>query len=83
MENFIANNIPKQNRQFELFDSKIDTSINFLNKNNLKIKCETLTEWRNKIHSHQLKISKDSNKTFQQTVFPKEILNSIALHKTL
>ena len=35
---------------------------------NLKIKGETLIEWRNKIHHNQLKISEDSsNKTFQQT----------------
>jgi len=70
LENSNANNISKKNRQFELFGSNIDTSINFLNENNLKIKCETLTEWRNKIHIHQLKISKDIDKTLQQTILP-------------
>ena len=71
MENFNINNISNQNRQFELFGSNINTSINFQNKNNLKIRAETLTEWRNKIHNHQLKISEDSqNKTFQQTILP-------------
>ena len=71
MENRNLNNISNQNRQFELFGSNTNTSINFQNKNNLKIKCETLTEWRNKIHNHQLKILKDShNKTSQQTILP-------------
>ena len=77
MENFNINNISNQNRQFELFGSNTNTSINFQNTNNLKIKCETLTEWRNKIHTHQLKISEDSqNNSFQQTILPvKQILN--------
>ena len=71
MEKFNVNNISNQNRQFELFGSNINTSINFQNTNNLKIKCETLTEWRNKIYKHQLKISKDiHNKTLHQTCLP-------------
>ena len=71
LENYNLNNISNQNRQFELFGSNTNTSINFQNTNNLKIKCETLTEWRNKIHNHQLKISEDSqNKTHQQTILP-------------
>ena len=71
MEKFNLNNISNQNRQFELFGSNVNTSINFQNTNNLKIKYETLTEWRNKIHDHQLKISeKGNNKTYQQTIFP-------------
>ena len=71
MEKFNVNNISNQNRQFELFGSNINTSINFLKTNNLKIKRETLTEWRNKIHNHQLKISEDyHNKTSQQTILP-------------
>ena len=77
MANFNINNIPNQNRQFELFGSNTNTSINFQNTSNLEIKCETLTKWRNKIHNHQLKISEDSQKqTFQQTILPvKKILN--------
>ena len=71
MENPKNNNISKKNKQFELFGSKTNTSINFQHTNNLKIKGETLTEWRNKIHNHQLKISEDSHNTnFQQTIFP-------------
>jgi len=71
LENFNINNISNQNRQFELFGSNTNTSINFQNTNNLQIKCETLTEWRNKIHNHQLKISEDShNIFFQQTILP-------------
>ena len=77
MENFNSNNIANKNKQFELFGSNTNTSINFQNINNLKIKRETLTEWRNKIHNHQLKISEDShNRTFQQTILPvKNIFN--------
>ncbi len=68
MEKFNVNNISNQNRQFELFGSNVNTSINFQNSNNLKIKGEIITEWRNRIHNHQLKISKDAqNKTLQQT----------------
>jgi len=77
LENFNINNFSNQNRQFELFGSHTNTSINFQKTNNLKIKFETLTEWRNKIHNHQLKILEDShNKTFQQTILPvKEFFN--------
>jgi len=68
LEKFNVNNISNQNRQFELFGSNVNTSINFQNSNNLKIKGEIITEWRNRIHNHQLKISKDAqNKTLQQT----------------
>ena len=71
MENFNINNISNQNRQFELFGSNTNTSINFQNTNNLKIKGETLTAWRDKIYSHQLKILEDGhNKTLQQTILP-------------
>ena len=77
MENLNLNNISNQNRQFELFSSNINTSINFQNTNNLKIECETLTEWRNKIHNHQIKISEDShNENLQQTILPvKKFIN--------
>ena len=69
MENSNSNNISKQNRQFELFGSNTNTSINYHSTNNLKIKRETLTEWRNKIFNHQFKILEDSlDKTYQKTI---------------
>jgi len=81
LENYNLNNISNQQRQFELFGSNTNTSINFQNTNNIKIKCETLTEWRNKIHNHQLKISEDSyDKTLQQTILP---LNNIFNEKKI
>ena len=71
MEKFNLNNISNQNRQFELFGSNVNTSINFQHSNNLKIKGEILTEWRNRIYNHQIKISKDvGNKTLCQTSLP-------------
>ena len=71
MEKFNVKNISNQNRQFELFGSNVNTSINFQYSNNLKIKGEILTEWRNRIHNHQIKISKDpDNKTLCQTSLP-------------
>ena len=71
MENFNINNNSNQNRQFELFGSNINTSIDFQHANNLKIRGETLTEWRNKIFNHQFRISKDSHdKTLHQTSLP-------------
>ena len=71
MEKFNVNNISNQNKQFELFGSNINTSINFQHSNNLKIKGELLTEWRNRIHNHQFKISKDAHyKTLHQTSLP-------------
>ena len=71
MEKFNVNNISNQNRQFELFGSNVNTSINFQKSNNLKIKGEILTEWRNRIYNHQCKISKDThNKTMHQTILP-------------
>ena len=71
MEKFNLNNLSSQNRQFELFGSNVNTSINFQHSNNLKIKGEILTEWRNRIYNHQFKISKDTqNKTLHQTSLP-------------
>ena len=71
MEKFNVNNISNQNRQFELFSSNLNTSINFQHSNNLKIKGEILNEWRERIYNHQLKISEESeNKTYQQTILP-------------
>ena len=77
MEKFNENNISNQNRQFELFGSNVNTSINFQHSNNLKIKGEILIEWRNKIHNHQFKISKDAqNKTLHQTSLPINITSN-------
>jgi len=71
LEKFNVNNISNQNRQFELFGSNVNTSINFQHSNNLKIKGEILTEWRNRIHNHQFKISEDSpNKNLHQISLP-------------
>ena len=71
MEKFNVNNTSNQNRQFELFGSNVNTSINFQQTNNLRIGGEIITEWRNRIHNHQFKISKDAdNKTLCQTSLP-------------
>ena len=71
MEKFNVNNISNQNRQFELFGSNVNTSINFQHSNNLKIKGENLTEWRDRIYNHQFKVSKDThNKTLHQISLP-------------
>ncbi len=81
MEKFNVNNISNQNRQFELFGSNVNTSINFQHSNNLKIKGKILTEWRNRIHNHQFKISKDTNnKTFRQTSLP---INEISIARKI
>ncbi len=71
MEKFNINNISNQNKQFELFGSNVNTSINFQHSNSLKIKGKILAEWRDRIHNHQFKISKDTqNKTLHQTSLP-------------
>ena len=81
MEKFNVNNISNQNRQFELFGSNVNTSINFQDSNNLKIKGEILTEWRNRIYNHQFKISKDThNKTLHQTSLP---INTISYERKI
>ncbi|MDA9746952.1 hypothetical protein N9U77_01630 [Prochlorococcus sp. AH-736-M13] len=81
MEKFNVNYISNQNRQFELFGSNVNTSINFQHSNNLKIKGEILTEWRERIYSHQSKISKDTqNKTLHQTSLP---INTITDEKKI
>jgi len=71
LEKFNVNNISNQNRQFELFSSNVNTSINFQHSNNLKINGEILTKWRDRIYNHQFKISKNTqNKTLHQTSLP-------------
>ena len=70
MENFNINNISKLSRQFELFDSKVNTSINYKSPNNLKIKKDTLMIWRDRIYDHQSKILRDNQKTaLQHSIF--------------
>ncbi len=81
MEKFNLNNISNKKRQFELFGSNVDTSINFQHSNNLKIKGEILIQWRNRIHNHQFKISKDAhNKTLPQTSLP---INTISIERKI
>jgi len=77
LEKFSLNNTSKQNRQFELFGSETNTSIDFQHPNNLTLTGETIIEWRNKIYNHQFKISEDSqNKNLQQTILPmKKFIN--------
>ena len=66
MKNCNFQNIPNQARQFELFDSTINTSTKLQNSNNLKIKSETLLNWRNKIYSYQSKVLEKSENNFSQ-----------------
>jgi len=71
LEKFNVNNNSNQNRQFELFSSNVNTSINFQHSNNLKINGEILTKWRDRIYNHQFKISKNNlNKTLHQISLP-------------
>ena len=71
MEKFNLNNTSNQNKQFELFGSNVNTSINFQQTNNLRIGGDIITEWRKRIHNHQFKILKDAhNKTLHQTSLP-------------
>ena len=71
MENFNINNISKQTRQFELFDSTTNASIKLQHINNLKVTTETLMIWRNRIFDHQSKILKNKHKEiFQQSIIP-------------
>ena len=71
MENSHKNDITKQNKQFELFDSSLDTSSYFHFSNSLKVNSETLMIWRDKIYAYQSKILEDKrNKIFQQSILP-------------
>ena len=71
MENFKINNISKKNKQFELFDSTINTSVNSVHSNTLNVKRETLIIWRKRIYSHQSKIIEENhNKISQQSILP-------------
>ena len=70
MEN-LHKNISKQNKQFELFDSSLDTSSNLSFSNSLKVSSETLIIWRDRINNYQSKICEHKpNKIFQQTILP-------------
>ena len=71
LENSRINSISEKSRQFELFDSTTNTSTNFLHLNNLQVKSENLTIWRNKIYDHQSKIAEDKlSDNSQKSFFP-------------
>ena len=70
MENSNKNIIHKNNKQFELFSSCLDTSSNLPISNNLKIKSEALLMWRKKINEYQSKIAKNN----QDNIFQKSFL---------
>ena len=71
MENSNLENISKNNKQFELFSSALDTSINLPFSNNLKVRSKTLMAWRNRISDYQSKIMRDNqNNILQQSIIP-------------
>ena len=71
MENSNLENISKNNKQFELFSSSLDTSSNLLFSNNLKVRSKTLLDWRNRISDYQSKIVEDNqNNIFQHSIIP-------------
>ena len=73
MENSNLENISKNNKQFELFSSSLDTSSNLPFSNNLKVRSKTLTAWRNRISDYQSKIMEDNqNNIFQQSIIPED-----------
>lgn len=87
MKNFNTKNNTKKGRQFELFDSSINTSNIIVQSENLKIKSKDLINWRNKIYDYQSKISKKSyNKNSQQTIianiynFDEKNIDPFSLH---
>ena len=71
MKNPNNNDISWKNKQFELFSSSLDTSINLPSSNNLKIRSNTLISWRNRIADYQSKIEEDNqNNIFQHSIIP-------------
>ena len=71
MENSNKDHISKKNKQFELFSSAVDTSINLPSSNILKIKSKTLMTWRKRISDYQSKIIEDNqNNIFQKSIIP-------------
>ena len=71
MENHKINNISNKSKQFELFNSSLDTSSKLLFANGLKVKSKTLMIWRNRVYDHQSKIEEDNqNNIFQQSILP-------------
>ena len=86
MENFNINNISKHSKQFELFNSKINTSSNLQPINNLKVKSKTLMLWRNKINEYQSEILEENHKYISQKsilpnydYFDNKIINPFSL----
>ena len=81
MEKRINNNKFKKNKQIELFNSSVDTSINSTFSNSLKVKSKTIMNWRNRIYDYQSKIAVDN----QNNIFQKSIIseNDVIDHKKI
>ena len=61
----------KSNRQFELFNTSVENSINMPFSNDLKINVENLMCWRNNIYDYQKKIiNGEGAKICQDSIFP-------------
>ena len=81
MKNSNKDNITKQNKQFELFSTSVDTSSTLPSPNILKVRSKTLMTWRNRISDYQSQIMEDNqNNIFQQSIIPE---NDNILHKTI
>ena len=71
MENPNKNYISSQSKQFELFNSSLDTASNFSFSKRLRVENKTLMIWRNRIYDHQSKILEyNQNDIFQQSILP-------------
>ena len=67
------NNLPKKNKQFEIFGSTTDISIDLSISNNLKQTSEDIIIWHKKIFNYQNKILKKfSKETFQESILMQE-----------
>lgn len=65
-------NFSIKNKQFELFNSSNDFSINFLKEKNFDINLKSFILWRKKIFEHQQNVLKDIDNRFLQKSFIKE-----------
>ena len=73
MKNSNKDNITKQNKQFELFSTSVDTSSTLPSSNILKVRSKTLMTWRNRISDYQSKIVEDNqNIIFQHSIIPEK-----------
>ena len=67
------NNLKKKNKQFEIFGSTTDISIDLSISNNLKQTSEDIIIWHKKIFNYQNKILKKfSKETFQESILMQE-----------